>query len=50
MDEVCTCKVCGGQRWIISKEYIQCYGCKKKHRFSQDTPANALVNLTNDNF
>lgn len=50
MEEVCTCKSCGGQSWVISKEYIRCYGCKKTYKIFEDTFAVLLVNLTNDNF
>lgn len=50
MEEVCTCKGCGSQSWLISKERMYCTKCKKTYKFFEDTLAVSLVNLTNDNF
>jgi len=33
MEEVATCKICGGQSWIIYKDRLECRKCKKVHPF-----------------
>ncbi len=50
MPEVCTCFNCRSQKWIIAKWEIKCAFCGKTYKFSEDVPAGALVNITNDNF
>jgi hypothetical protein len=60
VEEVCTCKICKLQNWIIYKDRMECENCGKTYKWSvlekehDDfhllTKAQDLVNLTNDNY
>lgn len=56
MEEVATCKICGGQHWIIYRDRIECR-CGKTYMFESpdaewelQTRARDIIHIVNDNY